>query len=300
VHTARPRFPRPLFGHRGAFRRGLRLSRPQGGRNGRRLGADLSGTHVTSRPASRRHRGRRRRRPQPRLVPRPGVARRCLGFDGYHQADGPTSLSASRRSAPASITASLSRPMARSWPGASTTSTRPTSGGPDGSRRDLPRRRPQPRPQGQRHGRRLGYDFLHQTDIPAGLSGVRAIAAGYDFSLALKSDGTVVGWGDDGDGQTNVRSACRVSSRSQPGTTTVSPSSRTARSSAGRELQPHNGRPAGLSGVKAIAAGEEFDLALKSDGTVVAWGWDTYSQTDIPAGLSASSRSPPAATSASP
>jgi alpha-tubulin suppressor-like RCC1 family protein len=35
-----------------------------------------------------------------------------------------------------------------------------------------------------------------------------------------------------------------------------------------------------------IAAGERFSLALKADGTVVAWGDNTYSQTHVPAGLS--------------
>ncbi len=43
--------------------------------------------------------------------------------------------------------------------------------------------------------------------------------------------------------------------------------------------------PAGLTGVTAIAAGGYHNLALKSDGTVVGWGWNTYGQTDIPAGL---------------
>src|SRR4051794_8104857 len=39
------------------------------------------------------------------------------------------------------------------------------------------------------------------------------------------------------------------------------------------------GVPAGLSGVTAIAAGYAHNLALKSDGTVVAWGPDTYGET---------------------
>ena len=44
--------------------------------------------------------------------------------------------------------------------------------------------------------------------------------------------------------------------------------------------------PAGLSTLTAIAAGESYTVALKSDGTVAAWGNDNYGQTDAPAGLS--------------
>jgi alpha-tubulin suppressor-like RCC1 family protein len=48
--------------------------------------------------------------------------------------------------------------------------------------------------------------------------------------------------------------------------------------------------PAGLSGVTAIAAGAHHSLALKSDGTVVAWGcggiFPPHKQCSVPAGLS--------------
>ncbi|MCX6925273.1 MAG: immunoglobulin domain-containing protein, partial [Verrucomicrobia bacterium] len=43
--------------------------------------------------------------------------------------------------------------------------------------------------------------------------------------------------------------------------------------------------PAELSGVVGVAAGMQFSLALKSDGTVVAWGDSTWGQTLVPAGL---------------
>lgn len=43
--------------------------------------------------------------------------------------------------------------------------------------------------------------------------------------------------------------------------------------------------PVGLNGVVAIAAGETHSLALKSDGTVVAWGSNQDGQTNVPAGL---------------
>src|SRR5690348_2836359 len=35
---------------------------------------------------------------------------------------------------------------------------------------------------------------------------------------------------------------------------------------------------AAQSGVKAIAAGEAHTVALKNDGTVMAWGWNVYGQ----------------------
>ena len=42
--------------------------------------------------------------------------------------------------------------------------------------------------------------------------------------------------------------------------------------------------PAGLSGVRAIAAADGYSAALKDDGTVVTWGGSDYAT--VPAGLS--------------
>ena len=44
--------------------------------------------------------------------------------------------------------------------------------------------------------------------------------------------------------------------------------------------------PDGLSNVVAISAGQYFNLALRSDGTVAAWGYPDNGQLNIPAGLS--------------
>lgn len=43
--------------------------------------------------------------------------------------------------------------------------------------------------------------------------------------------------------------------------------------------------PAGLTGVVDIAGGVGHSLALKSDGTVIAWGSNFYGETNVPAGL---------------
>src|SRR5438128_2215120 len=42
-----------------------------------------------------------------------------------------------------------------------------------------------------------------QTNVPAGLTNIIAIACG-SHSLALRADGTVVAWGDNSSGQANV------------------------------------------------------------------------------------------------
>ena len=46
----------------------------------------------------------------------------------------------------------------------------------------------------RRDGGGLGKNIYGQATVPAGLTGVAAIAAG-NHSLALKNDGTVVAWG---------------------------------------------------------------------------------------------------------
>jgi alpha-tubulin suppressor-like RCC1 family protein len=80
------------------------------------------------------------------------------------------------------------------------------------------------------------------------LTGVVAIAAGYDNSIALRADGTVVAWGRyPGDGSPDRFRPVQVSGIAGAGT---------------------------LSGVVAIAAGGEHSLALRSDGSVVAWGYN--------------------------
>jgi hypothetical protein len=83
------------------------------------------------------------------------------------------------------------------------------------------------------------------------LSGVTAVAAGYDFSFALKADGTVWAWGTNDIGQLGDGS---VTGRTTP-------------------VQVYD-----LSGVTAVAAGWSFSFALKADGTVWAWGDNNVGQ----------------------
>ena len=86
-----------------------------------------------------------------------------------------------------------------------------------------------------------------------GLSNVVAIAAGPNYGLALKNNATVTGWGE------------------ESGATPV---------------------PVGLTNIIAIATSgsslpvESFALALKKDGTLVAWGTFNNHPVTVPAGLS--------------
>ena len=72
----------------------------------------------------------------------------------------------------------------------------------------------------------------------------------FSHILALKADGTVVGWGVRGSGKNDSQMSI----------------------------------PPGLTNVLAVASGAYHDLALKADGTVIGWGSNTFGQTTIPAG----------------
>lgn len=97
------------------------------------------------------------------------------------------------------------------------------------------------------------------TPVPVeGLSGVVAIAAGAQHSLALLSNGTVMAWGANGSGQLGDGSTWGPDHCDKE-TESVQCSTRPVQVS-------------GLSEVKAIAAGQNYSLALLQNGTVVAWG----------------------------
>ncbi len=115
--------------------------------------------------------------------------------------------------------------------------------------------------------RAWGYDIFGQlgdggtinqpSPVPvAGLGGAIAIAAGWSHSLALLANGTVVAWGLNNKGQLGR------------GTTTGPDSCGGAPCSKVPVPVP------GLGNVVAIAADQDYSLALLTDGTVMGWGID--------------------------
>lgn len=96
--------------------------------------------------------------------------------------------------------------------------------------------------------------------VPAqivGLASIIAISAGTYHSLALKSDGTVWAWGYNSSGQLGDGTLLQRTAPAQ------------VRSADGLGF---------LTGITAIAAGGTHSLALKSDGTVWAWGQNAHGE----------------------
>jgi hypothetical protein len=91
-----------------------------------------------------------------------------------------------------------------------------------------------------------GEKATRQTMVPY-LGKAKTVAAGYFHTLAVRSDGTVIGWG----------------------------------SNAEKQCTP----PRGLTGVVGLAAGWGHSVALKADGTLVGWGGSQAAAIAFPAGF---------------
>jgi len=146
-----------------------------------------------------------------------------------------------------------------------------------------------------------GMNSSGQTNVPPGLTNVVAIASGGYHNLALKGDGTVVAWGDNSHGQTNVPPALtnvvavagggyHSLALKSDGTVVgwVGTNTLFIQDNRTNIVSVNDGAgivPTNLSNVVAIAGGGFHSLALKSDGTVVAWGLTNSGQTTVPLGL---------------
>jgi hypothetical protein len=133
-----------------------------------------------------------------------------------------------------------------------------------------------------------GYPLL--ATAPGGLSGVTAIASGAFVSMALRTNGTVVSWGNSPDNSyyyqvklpDNLTNVVAIAAGEQlslallgDGTVVVAPAG-----------YPETTPPPGLSNVVGIAGGGDFAVAVKGDGAVTSWGYSQFGETNVPSGLS--------------
>lgn len=132
-----------------------------------------------------------------------------------------------------------------------------------------------------------GDDTYGQSTVPTGLSDVVAISAGRDYTLALKSDGTVAAWGRNSFGQTNVSSLSGISAISAGEYHALALKSDGTVVAWGDADNGKTTIPTGLANVTMISAGVEHSMAVKQDGTVVAWGSNASQQSTVPSAITA-------------
>ncbi len=155
----------------------------------------------------------------------------------------------------------------------------------------------------------LGIAFGNTTDtnspfLVSSLSGITAIAAGDQHSLALHADGTLWSWGFNGAGQlgdgTNTYSTVPVPVNSLTGITAIAggyghsmalkndgtvwiwgfnSNGQLGNGTSGFGTETNvPAQLTALSGIVAIEAGDYHSLALKNDGTIWTWGLNQYGQ----------------------
>lgn len=171
---------------------------------------------------------------------------------------------------------------------------------------------------GRDGGVELRGELCHGTNfIPDPVRDIVAVAAGYTHCLALRRDGAVAAWGLNGAGQCEgppvpcdvrfiggvaEREAAlmndgRIWSGSGPmdladvrmisvgGAHTIALKADGTVVAWGDNTRGQCAVPLGLTGVIAVSAGERHSMALKSDGTVVVFGDDAQAQCRVPSGL---------------
>jgi hypothetical protein len=129
-----------------------------------------------------------------------------------------------------------------------------------------------------------GNNGSGQTTVPAGLSNVVAVAAGSVHSLALKDDGTVVAWGAYGK-MPSYTNAVAISAGYSQSTILQADGTLVNWTTTGGATW----LPAGLTNLVASSSGGASDtmnsLAMRADGTLLAWGGDLGNPFMIPADL---------------
>jgi alpha-tubulin suppressor-like RCC1 family protein len=151
-------------------------------------------------------------------------------------------------------------------------------------------------------GKTATNDFYNygQSIVPTNLTDAVLVAGGWRHSMALRPDGTLLGWGNDTLGQldypTDTNHTYYYISVSCGYLHSIGLLSNGVVKAWGDNFYGQTIVPPNLSGVVAVSCGFYHNLVLKPNGTVVAWGTSTnssdlgtdpnYGQTLVPANLS--------------
>ncbi len=123
----------------------------------------------------------------------------------------------------------------------------------------------------------VGVDLSH---------GFISVVASSGHSLGLKADGSIVAWGDNSYGQTNVpppnTGFIAIAAGSSHSLGLKGNGSIAAWGCGGPSNHGQCDVPSPNTGFIAVAAGYEHSLGLKADGSIVAWGDNSYGQMNVP------------------
>lgn len=131
-----------------------------------------------------------------------------------------------------------------------------------------------------------GTQSAFNSELPIGTTRAIAVAVGYYHALYQKPDGTLGAWGQNFYGQATVPATLGKVISFDGGASHSVAVKENGTVVAWGVTATQTSVPAGLSGVVQVAAGQSHNVALKSDGTVVCWGNNTNGQIDVPSGLS--------------
>jgi hypothetical protein len=126
-------------------------------------------------------------------------------------------------------------------------------------------------------------DNSSMTNSPPDLTNVVAISAGHYHALALRQDGTVTAWGDNSYGEaTPPPDATNVVAIAAGVWHSLALRNDGTLIAWGDNSQGEIIQPVNATNVIAIAAGPDLSLALRQDGTVVGWGVNMYGMATPP------------------
>jgi hypothetical protein len=131
----------------------------------------------------------------------------------------------------------------------------------------------------------IGSNARGQTSIPIDASSIVQLSCGREHVLGLKRDGSIISWGEPGNGRTTVppvQRAIAVAAGTYHNLALLPDGKVTAWGFSGENMTRV---PPAASNIVQIAAGTYHNLALRSDGFVLAWGFNGNGRLIVPRGM---------------